>query len=155
MFYSPRIEYGVYFNIDTKQNVYCHMNGNSILPSGSFQQITRTRNMNQLYVYCASKPHEPKYKDLESVHNELIQYNIINKNYYKCCCHIDEDDELVFTENTFHTLFTFNEYIADCFNTDKATHLINILKIMDLVILTNKKKLKKWINKSKRILFNK
>jgi len=54
--------------------------------------------------------------------------NTINKKYFKCCYHIDEDDELVFTENTIHKLFTFNEYIADCFNTDKATHLINILK---------------------------
>jgi hypothetical protein len=128
VFYSPRIEYGVDFNIDTKQNVYCHMNGNSILPSGSFQQITRTRNMNQLYLFCASKPHDPKYKDLESVMNEVNQTNTINKKYFKCCYHIDEDDELVFTENTFHKLFTFNEYIADCFNTDKATHLIHILK---------------------------
>jgi hypothetical protein len=104
------------------------MNGISILPSGSFQQITRTRNMKQLYLFCASKPHEPKYKDLESVNNELNQSNTINTNYFKCCYHINEDNDLVFTENTFHRLYTFNECISDCFNTDKAFHLVNILK---------------------------
>ena len=61
VFYSPRIEYGVDLNIETKQNVYC--------------------NMNQLYLFCASKPYEPKYKDLESVNNELHQSNTINTNY--------------------------------------------------------------------------
>jgi hypothetical protein len=117
VFYSPRIEYGVDFNIDTKQNVYCIMNGNSILPSGNFQQITRTRNMNQLYLFCASKIHEPKYTDLDSVNNEIYESHTINKKNFKCCSHINEDDELVFTENTFHRQFIFNKYIADCFNT--------------------------------------
>ena len=128
VFYSPRIEYGCDFNISTKQNVYCHMKGFSILPSGSFQQITRTRNMNELYFFSSSKPQEPKYKDLYSVDNKVMEFTEISKNYFNCCCFVDEDDEIQFTNNTFHKLFTFNEYLSDCFDTDKTTHLINILK---------------------------
>jgi hypothetical protein len=82
VFYSPRIQYGIDFNIDTKQNVYCHMNENTILPSGSFQQITRTRNMNQLYLFCASKTHEPIYTDLDSVNKTVNESQTINKKYF-------------------------------------------------------------------------
>ena len=47
-FYSPKIETGVDFNIDTKQSVFFHMKGESILPASSFQMIARTRNMKDL-----------------------------------------------------------------------------------------------------------
>jgi hypothetical protein len=52
VFYSPSITFGVDFSIDTPQDVFIYINGNSILPSGSFQQTTRTRNINKLYYYC-------------------------------------------------------------------------------------------------------
>jgi hypothetical protein len=33
IFYSPKIETGVDFNIDTKQSVFFHIKGESILPT--------------------------------------------------------------------------------------------------------------------------
>ena len=55
IFYSPKIETGVDFNIDTKQSVFFHMKGKSILPTSSFQMIARTRNMKDLTYYCVDK----------------------------------------------------------------------------------------------------
>jgi hypothetical protein len=55
IFYSPKIETGVDFNIDTKQSVFFHMKGESILPTSSFQMIARTRNMKDLTYYCVDK----------------------------------------------------------------------------------------------------
>ena len=54
-FYSPKLETGVDSNIDTKQSVFFHMKGESILPASSFQMIARTRNMKDLTYFCVEK----------------------------------------------------------------------------------------------------
>ena len=36
-------------SFSTKQDVFIYQKGNSILPSGTFQQTTRTRNIDTLY----------------------------------------------------------------------------------------------------------
>ena len=47
--YSPRIIFGVDFSTLVAQDVFIHITGNSIQPSGSFQQTNRRRNINTLY----------------------------------------------------------------------------------------------------------
>ena len=44
VFYSPKITFGVDFSSLTTQDVFIHITGNSIQPSGSFQQTARCRN---------------------------------------------------------------------------------------------------------------
>jgi hypothetical protein len=55
IFYSPNIETGVDFNIDTKQFVFFQMKGEGILPTSSFQMIARTRIMKYLTYLCVDK----------------------------------------------------------------------------------------------------
>ena len=55
IFYSPKLETGVDSNIDTKQSVFFHMKGESILPTSSFQMIARTRNMKDFTYFCVEK----------------------------------------------------------------------------------------------------
>ena len=45
VFYSPSITCGVDFNIDTLQDVFLYMKGDTLEPCDSFQQVTRTRNI--------------------------------------------------------------------------------------------------------------
>ena len=52
IYYSSKIETGVDYSIDTKQSVFYHMKGASILPTSSLQMIARTRNMKDLTYYC-------------------------------------------------------------------------------------------------------
>jgi hypothetical protein len=45
VFYSPTITFGVDFSVDVPQDVFIYIAGNSIQPSGSFQQAIRCRNI--------------------------------------------------------------------------------------------------------------
>ena len=49
VFFTPSITYGVDFNIELNQDVFIHILGRSIQPSGSFQQATRTRQIKTFY----------------------------------------------------------------------------------------------------------
>ena len=64
VFYSPSITFGVDFSINTDQDVFIYIKGKSILPSGSFQQTTRTRNIKKLFYYCNCNNNQPQYKVL-------------------------------------------------------------------------------------------
>ena len=55
VFYSPSITFGLDFTINKPQNVFIYIKGKSILPSGSFQQTTQTRNTKHIYFYCNVK----------------------------------------------------------------------------------------------------
>ena len=49
VFYSPKSTFGVDFSTLTSQDVFIHITGNSLQPSGSYQQTTRCRNTRTLY----------------------------------------------------------------------------------------------------------
>ena len=91
VFFSPAITTAVDFNIEKSQDVFIFIRGKTILPSGSFQQTTRTRNINELYYFCNVEPKDQKYESLEEVKEEY------NKMYgpffsYKAAC--DQYDEI-------------------------------------------------------------
>ena len=58
----------------------------TIQPSASFQQTTRTRNINELYYYCSKIAQVPKYDNLDHVkdqyNNMIIQNDILTDIYY-------------------------------------------------------------------------
>ena len=106
VFYSPSITCGVDFNIINKQDVFLYMELNSIEPCDSFQQATRTRNINKLYYYINDNNNKKRkgeaqfnniedciyfYKDIDNIHEKLN--NI--------CCNIDENLNITFNENSF------------------------------------------------------
>ena len=52
VFYSPKITYRIDFNISNAQNVFIYVKGRTLTPYGTFQQCTRTRNIDSIYFYC-------------------------------------------------------------------------------------------------------
>ena len=127
IFYSPKIETGVDFSVDTKQSVFYHMKGDSILPTSSFQMVTRTRNMKDLTYYCQEKKEKQyKYKSLVDVQSNVKQEQEIT-NLYMNCFYLDSDDRLVVSENSFFRIYCFNEYIKDMFESNKIEHFKYLL----------------------------
>jgi len=129
VFYSPSITTGLDFCIDTAQNVFIYINGRSIDPTGSFQQLSRTRNIKNVYVYISEIESKPaKFNTLDEVKEHIKTISKTdNSNINKMCFSIDDENEYIFNENAYFNLFTFNEYIKDTYETNKKQHFFNIL----------------------------
>ena len=127
IFYSPSIIYGVDFNIDDVQDVFLLLKGNTISPSESFQQITRTRKIKNVYIYSASKEHDPKYNSINEVKEYYGEMASLNYKFNDMCICLDEQDKYKVVENTFYNMFIYNEYVADIMSTNKLLHLKDIL----------------------------
>ena len=144
MFYSPKITYGIDFNITNAQNVFIYVKGRTLTPYGTFQQCTRTRNIESIYFYCECYDKEEQYHNIKSLQDNLkesLNHNILKN----VCLTLDEEDEFKFLENTFFKLYSYNEYINDIFNASKYYHFENIIKKegFQLVNLYEPKKLDK------------
>ena len=129
IFYSPKIMTGCDFSIDTKQQVFFHMKGDSVLPTSSFQMICRTRNMHSLTWYAAPPPekqHSLKYKLIEHAYEVATQHKE-NTNIYMCSSYLNADDNIQYAPNSFYNMFIFNEYIKDIYDNNKIEHLRQIL----------------------------
>jgi len=61
------------------------------------------------------------------------------------CRQLNDDDESYILENRFFELYCYNEYIKECFNTNKRIHYEQILKKKGFILSTegNEKKLSK------------
>ena len=143
VFYSPSILTGVDFSIEEKQDHFIYAKGDSISPDSIYQQSTRNRNIDTLYYYFNSKQHNFIYDSLDytnKYYKELMNANDVLNNV---CRQLNEDDETYIIENRFFDLYCYNEYIKDCFNTNKRIHYEQILKIKGFVLSTegNEKKL--------------
>ncbi len=127
VFYSPSIVNSVDFSSDFSQNQYLYFNSLTINSQSMFQQGTRTRNIKTLKFYANQRQHNYKYENLEDV--ELINKKINNSDdkIKKVCLNFDEDDNEKIIENTFFKMWCYNEYINDCYNTNKICHFQNIL----------------------------
>ena len=128
VFYSPSITFGIDFSIKTKQDVFIYCKGNSILPSGVFQQTTRTRAIDKLYYYCNTNSKQPKYNSLDDVYKHYENIENLNLNLHNICLSIDETDTEIVNKNTFFKLFCYNEYIKDIYKTNTKLHFEIILK---------------------------
>ena len=127
LFFSPAITTAVDFNIYEKQDVFIYIKGNTILPSGSFQQTTRTRNINELFYYCSKDGQDAKFNNLDDVKDQYRKMIIQNDILTDMTMYIDEDDQIKMSNNSFFNLFCYNEYVKDTYNTNKLSHYENIL----------------------------
>ena len=136
LFFSPAIETAVDISLAKSQDVFIYIKGSTIDPSSSFQQATRTRNIDTLYYFCEKIDQVPKYLNIDDVKEQYRKNIINNDNLTVLCKYIDSNDEVITSENTFFKLFCYNEYLHDCYNTDKLRHF-------ELILLHNKFKLTK------------
>lgn len=136
VFYSPSIVNSVDFSSLTPQNAYLYFNSLTINSQSMFQQGTRTRNIDVLKFYGNQRQNNYIYEDLNKV--EIINRDLINScdKIKKVCITFDENDEEIIRENNFFKLWCFNEYVNDCYNTNKICHFQNIL-IEEGFILTH------------------
>ncbi len=126
-FASPSITSGIDVSFDQKQNVFIYINGLTLQPSGSFQQTTRIRNIDNLYYHTNESSNQPRYNSIEDV--EKYYKSSIDKSntLYSMCTYIDQDEELVVVDNLFFKLFCYNEYVKDVYHTNKSLHYRSIL----------------------------
>lgn len=138
VFYSPSIETGIDFTIDKKQDVFIYISGRTIDASGSFQQLSRTRNIRDVYYYCNFDDQLNQYEklqDVDELYTTLLKGNqIIND----MCVYIDEDDNIVVSKNTFYKCFIYNEYVQDIYYTSRLKHFQHILEINGFNMLVYK-----------------
>ncbi len=127
VFFSPSIVNSVDFSSLTPQNAYLYFNSLTINSQSMFQQATRTRNIKELKFFGNQRQNNYIYEDLTDVEN--INRDLINScdKIKKVCLNTNEDDEETIIENAFFKMWCFNEYINDCYNTNKILHFQNIL----------------------------
>ena len=128
VFFSPSITTGIDFSIDNKQDVFIYIKGNTINPASSFQQATRTRNIDTLHYYSCCKDNKINYTSCDEVNNIFKTKIETNEKLLSISGIIDENDELKIINNTFLKLFCEGIYKQDCEQTNKLLHFEEILK---------------------------
>lgn len=157
IFYSPSIITGVDFSIEEKQDHFIYAKGDSISPDSIYQQSTRNRNIDTLYYYFNNKQNNYIYESLEytkTFYKDLMNTNDVLNNV---CRQTNENDEVCIIENRFFELYCYNEYIKDCYNTNKRIHYELILKNKGFILSAegNQNKLSKENkNKIKNLMLN-
>ena len=84
VFHSPSIIHGVDFNISEVQDVFLILKGNTISPSESFQQITRTRQIKDVYIFSSSREHKANYNTIDDVKYYFNNVVNLNENLMRC-----------------------------------------------------------------------
>lgn len=127
VFFSPSIVNSIDYSPDKPQNHYMYFNSMTINSPAMFQQSCRCRNINKLKFYANQRQHNFLYNDLSDV--STINKNLINscERIKKVCLNIDSNDSETIVENIFFKMWCFNEYIGDCYNTNKICHFQNFL----------------------------
>ena len=128
VFYSPKITFGVDFSIETPQDVFIYIAGNSIQPSGSYQQATRCRNIRSLFYYGEVHQQDCHYRDLEDVRSSVAEAVQTSRSCNSACTYLDEHDHIQVVKNTFFTLYCHNEFIRDIYDSNKIRHVELILR---------------------------
>ena len=127
IFYSPRIETGVDFSIDTSQSVFFHMKGDSVLPTSVFQMICRTRNMKDLTWFAREKKDKPFRYQSRSDCLEQLKASQTVTSFHINCQYLDSEDNIQYSDNTFKKLYVGNEFLKDTYDSNKEEHLKHIL----------------------------
>jgi hypothetical protein len=157
VFYSPSIMTGVDFSIEEKQDHFIYAKGDSISPDSIYQQSTRNRNIDSLYYYFNSKQNFYTYQSLDYTKSYYKELMNANDALNGVCRQLNENDESCIIENQFYELFCYNEYIKDCYNTNKRIHYEQILISKGFVLKTEgeEKKISKENKKEiKNIMLN-
>ena len=128
VFFSPKITFGVDFSVPDAQDMYIYMNGQSINPSGVFQQSTRCRNIQNLYYFGNCTQDLSRYESVDQIKDDVRQCLVTSKTFATSCTYLDENDELKIVENAFFNLFCYNEFVKDIYDSNKLKHFELILK---------------------------
>ena len=128
VFYSPKITFGVDFSIFEEQDVFIYIKGGSIQPHGMFQQATRCRNIDTLYYYGEVAEIPYMFDNLEQAKEDIKNGAKTSKELNDLCYYPNEEMENVFIENAFFHLYCYNEYVYDCYKTNKVKHFELILE---------------------------
>ncbi len=110
VFYSPNITFGVDFSTLVAQDVFIHITGNSIQPSGSLQQTTRCRNIKTLYYFGERTENQSFYNSLAEVRADVEQAFTTSKTFNTTCNYLDEFNQVQVVQNTFFNLYCLNEF---------------------------------------------
>ena len=136
VFYSPSITTAVDFSIHQAQDVFIYIKGSSIDACSSFQLAARCRNIKKLFYYAESKSKEAEYESLEELRNLYTSYILQSEKLKDICEELDDEYNVVINEDKFFNMFTYNEYNADIFKTNRCVHFENILKIAKFKLCT-------------------
>ena len=126
--YSPKITFGVDFSVDVPQDVFICIAGNSIQPSGSYQQATRCRNIKTLYYFGEVFQQDAFYENLEEVKACIAEAVQTSKTFRTACTYIDENDQIQVVRNTVFNLYCYNEFVRNTCETHKVKHVELILR---------------------------
>lgn len=127
VFYSPSITYGIDYNVLEKQNVYIYIQGNSIMPNSSYQQTTRTRNIDTVYVHCCAGTHNMVYRSIDDVKKESLNLKTASNLITNMCASTDAMNNCSISENTFFDLYCYTIYVKDTYKTNMYYHYFAIL----------------------------
>ena len=128
VFYSPKITFGVDFSTLTSQDVFIHITGNSLQPSGSYQQTTRCRNIRTLYYFGECTTDSSYYGSLAEVRADVEQAVNTSKTFNATCTYLDEFDQIQVVKNTFFNLYCLNEFTRDTYASNMIKHFELILQ---------------------------
>lgn len=135
VFYSPSITTGIDISYNIPQDVFIYIKGLTINPLCSFQQLTRTRNINKVYFYLDTNTRNKpaRYNTLDDTKEHFKNVACTYSSLSALCFNFVED-EYIFNESSYFKLFTYNAYIDDIFETNKAVHFKQILKNNGFII---------------------
>jgi hypothetical protein len=128
VFFSPKITFGVDFSVDTPQDMFLYIKGNSINPAGMYQQATRTRNIENLFYYGESGNGVSRYDSKEEVEQNIEACIATSRSLATTCVYIDLNDEMQVSHNTFFHLFCHNEYVNDVYASNKVKNFEMLLE---------------------------
>ncbi len=104
------------------QDVFIHITGSSIQPSGSFQQTTRCRHIKTFFYHGECTDDLSYYNSLEEVRADVVQALETSKTFNSTCTYLDEFHQVQVVKNTFFNLYCLNEFTRDTFASNKLRH---------------------------------
>jgi len=120
--YSPAILYGLDSVIE--RPVFCYYKGHTIDPQKMVQQICRCRNIIKVYYLFAKKEWQPyQYHNYTEIEEEIEQYQQYGCKLFNLCGTDTTEEDKIYLE-----LLARYRYMADCFNTNKFAHFLQIMR---------------------------
>jgi len=117
--FSPKVIYGI--DSAMKRPVYVYYKEHTITPTAMVQQIARCRNISNLYFLFTQKRFKENINTMEDTRDYLIDCNKLGCAYFGIMV-----GEIV--TGQYMELLTRFEYNYDCYNTNKFSHFIKLLK---------------------------
>lgn len=138
--FSPKIIYGI--DSSMERDVFCWHKGTTISPREMVQQLSRARNIKNIYYNFINKKYNWNpitFKEVYNLNKESIKYGL-NTDDTLLSNDFEYDQEL---EDKYLYLYSKFEYEEICYNTNKFAHFIKLLDQRGVVIMSNLFEIKK------------